>query len=89
MNPLEPHSEGQLNPNDVVAMLVAVVRAHGMQEANGRGSKVIVDSHDLSYATALVRQGSVQIYRLDSDVALNIGSPPELDLIRFVIEVRE
>lgn len=74
---------------DLLAILAAVVRAYGMQESTGRGSKAIVDIHEIEAAKKTLKLGNIKIYLLESGIATSLDRPAMTPTNRFVIEVIE
>lgn len=80
---------GQSSREDILAILIAVTRAYGMQEASGKASRVIVDSYDIESAREVMRRGNIQVYQIGPEVATSLDRPQQLSLDRWVIEVTE
>lgn len=80
-----------LSKEDLIILLTAVVRAYGMQEANGRGSKVIVDQYEAEAAYQILRKDNFKVHKLEPG-AITIFDKDDRTrqaIDRYVIEVIE
>lgn len=90
MSLLDSQPDTETSREDLLTILVAIVRAYGSQEVSYKASRVIIDEHELVSAYEVVSRGQFQIYKMDHGVKTTLDGDRNLEqnVTRYVIEVR-